>query len=145
MKKNTPVVRNYKNEDFPEIVDVWKKVSMWKPERGDSKEVIERTIKNGGKLLVLELDGKVIGTSWLTHDHRRTYLHHFAIKPEFQGKGYSKILLEKTIESAKKMGYQLKLEVHNTNVKAKRLYEKYGFKKLDGYEVYIIRDIQTIS
>ncbi len=118
---------------------------MWKPERGDSREVIERTIKNGGKLLVLELNGEIIGTSWLTHDHRRTYLHHFAIKPEFQGKGYSKILLEKTIESAKKIGYQLKLEVHKTNIRAKRLYEKYGFRILDGYEVYIIRDLNKLE
>ena len=38
-------------------------------------------------------------------------------------------------------GFQVKLEVHVTNLKAINLYKKYGFEYLGDYKVYIIRDI----
>ncbi len=135
-------IRDYRESDFKEIVKIWEKVGMWRPERADSEEVIKATLRNGGFLIVVEINEKIIGTSWVSNDGRRAYLHHFAISPEYQGKGLSKPLLDETLKRVKNLGLQLKLEVHKDNIIAKALYEKYGFKKLEGYEVYIIRDIQ---
>jgi ribosomal protein S18 acetylase RimI-like enzyme len=140
------LIRDYRDGDYPEIFNLWHITDLDNPVRGDNKETIDRTLKLGGKLLVLEsITGKqVIGTSWMTYDGRRIMLHHFAILPEYQGKGLSKILLKECLKFCKEIGAQVKLEVHSHNIKAVSLYTKFGFKHLGGYNVYIIRDISKL-
>jgi ribosomal-protein-alanine N-acetyltransferase len=93
-------------------------------------------------LLLLEhrADSKVVGTSWISCDGRRLFLHHFGIRPSFQGRGLSKILLRETLAHARAVEMQIKLEVHRANLRAIELYRKGGFEALGEYEVYIIRD-----
>lgn len=138
-------IRDYKPEDYLEVEELWKDTEMGGGERGDDNEIIEETIQLGGKLFILEdiSTGKIIGTSWLTQDGRRIYLHHFGIKPEHQGKGYSKILLKESLNFARNTGKQIKLEVHKNNIKAVELYRKGGFKYLGDYDIYIIRDLDN--
>jgi ribosomal protein S18 acetylase RimI-like enzyme len=140
------VIRDYRNSDYPEIAKLWKATDMDNPVRGDNQETIERTLKLGGKFLVLEsvTTKQVIGTSWMTYDGRRIMLHHLGISPEYQGNGFSKILLKESLKYCKEVGVQVKLEVHSQNIHAVSLYAKFGFKQLTGYNVYIIRDISKL-
>lgn len=140
-------VREYLPGDFNAINQLWKDTNMGGSMRGDNEETIERTIKAGGKLFVLEnpLSPEIIGTSWLSHDQRRIYIHHFGIKPAFQGKGYAHLLMKASMDFAQSTGMQIKLEVHKDNVKAVQLYKKWGFNYLGDYEVYIIRDYKLIQ
>ncbi len=137
-----PLIRDYIAADFPEVNQLWNDTGMGGAVRGDDEQVISNTLNTGGRLRIMttEESGEIIGTSWLTTDHRRTYLHHFGIKPAWQGQGLSKMLLEDSLEIARQAGMQIKLEVHETNLKALHLYKKYGFKYLGDYEVYIIRE-----
>jgi ribosomal-protein-alanine N-acetyltransferase len=140
------VIRDYRDSDYPEIAKLWQATDMDNPVRGDTRETIERTLKLGGKLLVLEsvTTKQVIGTSWMTYDGRRIMLHHLGILPEYQGNGFSKILLKESLRFCKEVGVQVKLEVHSQNIHAVSLYNKFGFKHLTGYNVYIIRDISKL-
>jgi ribosomal protein S18 acetylase RimI-like enzyme len=115
--------------------------------RGDNRETIGETIALGGRLFVLEdrLTHRVIGTSWLTLDGRRIYLHHFGIDPRYQGKGYSGLLLKVSLDHARSTGLQIKLEVHKDNELAEAIYIKAGFKYLGDYKVYIIRDYNSVE
>jgi ribosomal protein S18 acetylase RimI-like enzyme len=140
-------IRDYWAADFPHVADIWERTGISTPGRGDSAEVIENTLRRKGRLLVLVEDesSTVIGTSWLTNDGRRLYLHHFAIAPERQGRGLSKPLLRESLRIAKEIGLQVKLEVHHGNERAINFYEKAGFKRLGDYDVYIIRDLNEIK
>jgi [ribosomal protein S18]-alanine N-acetyltransferase len=140
-------VRDYSQGDFKEINQLWKDTGMGGSARGDQEETIELTLRSGGRLFILEncLTKEIIGTSWLTHDQRRIYMHHFGIKPEYQGKGFARMLLKSSIDFAKKSGMQIKLEVHRDNLKAIQMYKKSGFNYLGDYKVYIIRDYNAIQ
>lgn len=133
--------RDYQSGDFCQVISIWKETGLGNEERGDDEKIILSTIKSGGKFIMMfeQRTDKLIGTSWITNDHRRLYLHHFGIAKEFQGKEFSKPLLDKSMEFAKKTGLQIKLEVHKDNEIARELYEKYGFKYLGDYLVYIVR------
>jgi len=134
--------------DFPGIMEVWSATGLSRPERGDDEATIERSIAMGGAMFVMceeDDDRKVTGTSWLTFDGRRLHMHHFGIAPAFQGRGLSAELLRESLRLVKEKGYQVKLEVHRTNEAAVRLYRKAGFEYLGDYDVYIIRDIQSIE
>jgi len=139
-------IREYTESDYPEVIRLWESLGLGGAHRGDDKKIIQRTIQMGGKLLLMTDAGSedVIGTCWLTLDGRRTYLHHFGIHPDHQGKGLSNSLLDASLKLAKTFGMQIKLEVHRDNQKAVRIYTKAGFTYLGDYHVYIIRDISTI-
>ncbi|OQY00451.1 MAG: hypothetical protein B6I20_08690 [Bacteroidetes bacterium 4572_117] len=145
MKTENFTIRDYKPENYSDVMHLWQKTGLNTPGRGDDEHIIEKTILVGGKLLLLfnGKTNKIIGSSWLTSDGRRLYLHHFAIIHEFRGRGLSKLLLSKSLDYAKEIGQQIKLEVHQKNIVAKNLYKKAGFKYLGDYEVHIIRDINS--
>ncbi len=141
------LIREYTDGDYPEMTGLWEKLGLGGAHRGDDIRVIRHTIDMGGQILLLiEHQTKaIVGTSWLTVDGRRTYLHHFGIHADFQGKGLANILLNASLSLAKTFGMQIKLEVHKDNAKALGLYKKAGFTYLGDYLVYIIRDISAIA
>lgn len=144
---NLFLIRDYEEGDFQEIDRLWTMTGLGGEQRGDNAETIENSINIGGKFLVLieKSSGKLIGTSWMTFDGRRIHLHHFAISPSLQGKGLSKLLVKESLLFAKQKGYQIKLEVHQSNTKAINLYKKSGFNFLGDYDVYIIRNLNEIE
>ena len=135
------IIRDYISEDFEEVLNLWILTGMGGKERKDNHEVIINTIENGGKLIILENGNKIIGTSWLTTDNRRIFLHHFGIHPDFQGQGLSHVLMNATMEYIKEKGMQVKLEVQKDNFKALNLYKKYKFIDFTDYELMMKRDI----
>jgi len=147
MKNKELIIRDYRDADFPDIDQLWNLTGMGGSARADDREVIRRTLSQGGKLIVLEdkEEYRVIGTSWLTQDGRRLYLHHFSIHPDYQGNGFAWKILDASMEYARETGLQIKLEVHQSNEKAINLYLKAGFKYLGDYDVYIIRKYDSMS
>jgi len=136
-------IRQFQDSDYNAVLEVWSQTDMGGAHRGDNLDVIKDTLSNGGQLFVLvdENDAKIVGTSWITNDSRRLYLHHFGILPEYQGKGLSNILMNQTMQYARDKKLQIKLEVHKNNSIARHLYEKYGFKYLGDYDVFIVREV----
>ncbi len=138
---NDFLLRTFTTNDYPEVLSLWELTGLGGEHRGDNLEIIQKTLEAGGIFFILEYlpKNKIIGTAWITNDMRRLYLHHFGIHPDFQGKGLSHILAKACVEFGKKLNLQMKLEVHKNNIIAKRLYEKYLFKFLGDYEIFIIR------
>ena len=139
--KNRIVIRDYEPSDYKNVQNLWDFTGMGGKERGDDNDVIVKTIKAGAKFLIMEKNEMIIGTAWLTHDFRRTYLHHFGIHPDFQGQGLANKLMDKCMVLLNEIGYQVKLEVHTENVKAINLYKNYGFIDFPGYELMMNRTI----
>ncbi len=129
---------------FEKVSLFWENNGLGGSHRGDSLQIIVETLKSGGHLLLM-IDDKqnIIGTSWLTNDKRRTYIHHFGIREDCRRKGLAGILLECCLAYAKMDGYQVKLEVHRDNIPAQNLYRKYGFSDLGDYQVLIMRKLTS--
>jgi ribosomal protein S18 acetylase RimI-like enzyme len=140
-------VRHYQRGDFPSIMEIWTATELSRPERGDDEAAVERSLGIGGVMLVMceGPEQEIIGTSWMTYDGRRLHLHHFGITPRRQGRGLSHLLLKETLKVVKEKKCQVKLEVHRSNEKAIKLYMQAGFEYLGDYDVYIMRDVQSIE
>ncbi|MBI9053642.1 MAG: GNAT family N-acetyltransferase [Bacteroidales bacterium] len=144
---NNHKVRDYSNKDFEGLNKLWQETNLGGAQRGDNAKIIEQSIKLGGKLILLENSEtkEIIGSSWMTFDGRRLHLHHIGVKPEFQNQGLGKLLTRESLKFAKKKGYQIKLEVHKDNNKAINIYKKLGFLFLGDYNVYIVRNLDSIN
>ncbi|MEX0988478.1 MAG: GNAT family N-acetyltransferase [Bacteroidales bacterium] len=135
------IVRDYHPDDFNALFQLWESLEMAAGERGDNPAIIRQTLEKGGKLLVLEDPGtgSIIGSSWMTFDGRRIFLHHFGIREDFQRKGLGTKLAVASLMFIKEKGYQVKLEVHKDNIAAIKLYEKAGFESFPDYDILMIR------
>ncbi len=139
---NKTVIVTKLNEVYYQAASaLWTISGVGNPARGDTFEAVEKTLINGGRLILVYEDNTAIGTVWLTHDHRRLYIHHMAVHPEYQNKGYGKILMQEALAFAKELKLQTKLEVHPDNLPANKLYAQFGFEALDGYRIMIKRDV----
>jgi ribosomal protein S18 acetylase RimI-like enzyme len=137
---------DYSPEYYQDLNRFWNELGLGGSHRGDNEIIISETIKFGGHLILMINEvSKIIGTSWLTNDKRRTYLHHFGISKEYQKQGLASKLLEYSMVLAANDGLQIKLEVHKENESAIKLYSKYGFNYLGDYEVLINRQIGRIE
>jgi len=139
--------RDYHQDDFESVSKLWELTGVGNPLRGDDKTTINKTISMGGKFIILtdNKTSEIIGSSWITNDGRRLYLHHFAIHPKYQGLKLSHLLLKESFRFIKNVGLQVKLEVHKDNKVALNLYKNAGFKYLGDYHVYIIRNLNDID
>ena len=139
-------IREYTSGDYDQIQNLWAQTGLGSAARGDNQQIIEHSISMGGRLLVAVLStAEIIGTSWMTFDGRRLHLHHFGVSPAYQRKGVGDRLTIESLRFAKQKGYQIKLEVHQSNTPAIALYKKHGFQFLGDYDVYIIRDLNGIN
>jgi ribosomal protein S18 acetylase RimI-like enzyme len=136
------IIRDYRESDYPSLMQLWSETKLAAPERKDDAAVIKRCNEMGGRLLVMEDvdEGKIIGSSWMTWDGRRMYLHHFGIHPQWQQRGFGTRLAEASLEWISSTGQQVKMEVHRKNKAAIMLYKKFGFTAFEEYDLFMIRE-----
>ncbi len=86
-------------------------------------------IDRGGFIFLAKLNDKIIGTAGLSKEHEGEFeLIKMGVVPEHQGKGISKMLLEKCIDKAKEIGAKRLILYSNSQLqRAIKLYSKYGF------------------
>ena len=104
-------------------------------EEHESREIVDRYVAEAlkdpeSRLYILLKDGQVIGTCTVDLSTNTNYLYGLAIAELERGKGYGsylvKSLVNKLIEQNDKA---FQIAVEDSNVGAKRLYEKIGFVK----------------
>ena len=104
-------------------------------EEHESREVVDRYVAEAlkdpeSRLEILLKDGQVIGTCTVDLSTNTNYLYGLAISELERGKGYgsylAKSLVNQLIEQNDK---EFQIAVEDSNVGAKRLYEKIGFVK----------------
>lgn len=101
----------------------------------EEKDFIVNMQKAGTKLqLIAEIDGKIIGNCAVRSiSNRLRYQHRaslgFAICKDYWGLGIGSHMIQTCIDFCKTEGFeQLELEVVTDNLRAMKLYEKFGFK-----------------
>lgn len=96
-----------------------------------SKEAYEKEITNPlANYRVITVNDEVVayGGFWKIIDEAD--INNIAVKKEYRGKGYGKMLMNALIEDAKKQNIKaMTLEVRVTNKSAIALYKKLGFKE----------------
>ena len=103
-----------------------------------SRDSIEKTLSNETlSYYVLLNENVVVGFFECLIIAPEAELFDIAVKDEFQGKGYSKILMDYFLNLAKQASCDtVFLEVNSINHKALNLYRKYGFVQFDVRKKY---------
>ena len=104
-------------------------------EEHESREVVDRYVAKALKdpescLYILLKNGQVIGTCTVDLSSNTNYLYGLAIAKLERGKGYGSYLAKSLVNQLiEQNDREFQIAVEDSNVGAKRLYEKIGFVK----------------
>lgn len=93
------------------------------------RHTLLRAFREGGEVLVAEVDARVVGFAQLMHgpDHATGELSMLYVLPAYQGRGVGRLLLRRAADRLLARGYRrLLLGVLAGNVRARAFYERQG-------------------
>ncbi len=122
-------IRKFSMKHYEEAMKIWKKTGLTITP-SDDKKGIKIMIKRNPKLcLVGIMDKKVVATVMGGFDGRRGYVHHLAVDPALQKKGFGKTMLSELIKRFKRMNvYKIHLFVEKESSHVLDFYLKLGWE-----------------
>ena len=129
--KNVPAaVCPMKIGDYDEIVALWRSVpGMGMNNLDDSREGIGRFLsRNPSSNFVLRTKDGLVGTVLAGHDGRRGGLYHLAVRPDQQGRGFGRALVNAAADALRREGIsKVSAHVFVSNTEGNRFWDKMGF------------------
>jgi RimJ/RimL family protein N-acetyltransferase len=134
MSEKTWMIREIQQTDTEELFSLLNSLdeqtkSFFHPHPFDFTTIREICKGKQDHYFVMVVGKKIMGYSFLRLFGYKVPSFGIIIKNEFSGKGYGTILTQWTVEKAKALGYEkVILKTYKENLRAKRIYEKIGFK-----------------
>jgi ribosomal protein S18 acetylase RimI-like enzyme len=102
----------------------------------DLNDIQANYIDSGGVFIVVEAEGKLIGTgALLPQGNHAARIVRVSVHPDFRRAGIGRAITAHLIESARLTGYaKLLVETTDTWEPAIRLYQDFGFVEVDRYD-----------
>ena len=101
------VIRNYDDEDFPQVEELLKKSGIYWPAY-DRREILKKKIDNDPEsIIVAEENGKVVGTIFFVYDPWSSYILHLAVDAEHRNKGIGTRLFQTAEQRLKARGKKI--------------------------------------
>lgn len=97
-----------------------------------SCQTLKKEISNPNSYyIVAKLNSEIVGFAGIWKSVDDLHITNIVVKKDFRKNGIGSLLLQKLISLTNELGYkELTLEVNSSNVSAKKLYLKFGFKEL---------------
>jgi ribosomal protein S18 acetylase RimI-like enzyme len=94
---------------------------------GETWEHFVQIAQQVGQVYGVYRDGQLAGYYWIEEREKALHLHGILVKAEFRGQGIGTAILEKLQEEYAGRMELIELGVHDSNGRAKALYERMGF------------------
>lgn len=117
---------------YDEVVQLWKKAGI-SVGSSDLKEEIEKMLeRNPNLFLIGKIKEKIIAVVMGGFDGRRGYVHHLAVDPIHQKKGYGKIMMHDLISDFRRIGvHKIHLFIERQNQAVVDFYSNLGWQMRD--------------
>ncbi|MFX0010759.1 MAG: GNAT family N-acetyltransferase [Candidatus Hermodarchaeota archaeon] len=125
-------IENFNLQHYHEVLELWKKAGI---AIGSSDSIEETALileRNPDLFLVGKEQEKIIAVVIGAFDGRRGYVHHLAVDPDYQRKGYGKAIMNELTERFKQKRIQkIHLFIQKENKKVLDFYNKQGWEVRD--------------
>lgn len=108
----------------------------------EEENIISAILQSEKSCMLIAIDDdKVVGVGNLVENRRKRINHHvslaISVDKSYWGKGVSQSLMNGLISFAKEKHVEIiSLEVFEDNIRARKLYEKYGFEEIGYFKNY---------
>ena len=93
-----------------------------------SKDEFDHLFRTVGQVYCVYDDAQMSGFYWIEKRENTLHLHGLVLKTQFHGKGIGTQILEKLVTENHGKVKEIELGVHDSNVRAIKLYERHGFE-----------------
>ncbi|MBY9003227.1 MAG: GNAT family N-acetyltransferase [Candidatus Lokiarchaeota archaeon] len=116
-------------ESYETVINIWRKSGI-SIGSSDTKEELERMLQRNPTLFLIgKINKRIIGVVMGGSDGRRGYIHHLAIDPDYQRRGYGKMILDRLIEKFRQMGvHKVHLFIEKYNIDVVKFYQNLGWE-----------------
>ncbi|MFX1281258.1 MAG: GNAT family N-acetyltransferase [Promethearchaeota archaeon] len=117
-------IENYSMKYYGNVVKLWRKAGISVGSSDTEEEIESMLIRNPNLLLIGKLNEKVIAIVMGGFDGRRGYVHHLAVDPIYQKKGYGKMIMDELINRFRKIGvHKIHLFIEKDNKEVVNFYK----------------------
>ncbi|MFX1314075.1 MAG: GNAT family N-acetyltransferase [Promethearchaeota archaeon] len=122
-------IKKFTMDLYEDIIRLWKKAGI-NVSSSDTREELNRMLqRNPNLFLIGEFRNKIISVVMGGFDGRRGYVHHLAIDPDYQKKGYGKMIMDELIERFRKKGvHKIHLFIQKNNQEVVSFYQHLGWE-----------------
>ncbi|MHA1304946.1 MAG: GNAT family N-acetyltransferase [Candidatus Heimdallarchaeaceae archaeon] len=125
-------IKKFTIDMYPDVFALWKAVDLTLGSSDTEEETKRMLERNPDLFLVGEEDGKIVGVVIGGFDGRRGYVHHLAVDPAYQKRGYGKLLMEELTRKFAEMNvHKVHLFIEKRNIGVVDFYEKLGWHVRD--------------
>jgi len=125
------IIREFIIEDYDSLITLWNDAKLpFKPKGRDRRDKIEYELKHRRNIfLVAEINGKLVGSVFGTHDGRKGWINRLAVSPEFQRQDVAKKLIAEVEDRFSELGIDIiACLVEDWNTKSLQVFKKLGYK-----------------
>ncbi|MFX0076243.1 MAG: GNAT family N-acetyltransferase [Candidatus Hermodarchaeota archaeon] len=125
-------IENFSMYDYQEVLALWKKAGIGVGSSDTKEETALILEYNPGLFLIGKEQEKIIAVVIGAFDGRRGYVHHLAVDPDYQKKGYGKKIMDDLIERFRqKRIHKIHLFIQKDNKDVLEFYKKQGWETRD--------------
>jgi len=125
-------IEKFSIEFYEDIVSLWKKAGISVGSSDTLEETIRVLQRNPDLFLIGKINNKIICVVIGGFDGRRGYVHHLAVDPDYQKKGYGKKIMDELIEKFREMGvHKIHLFIEKYNKDVVDFYQNLGWEIRD--------------
>ena len=112
-------IEKFSMKFYEKVIQLWRNAGI-SVGSSDTKEELERIVQRNPQLFLIgKIDEKLISVVIGGFDGRRGYVHHLAVDPDYQKKGYGKLMMDELMKKFRELGVHkvhLFIEKHNKAV-----------------------------
>ncbi len=122
-------IEKFSMKFYDEVIELWKNAGI-SVGSSDSKHEVEKMLKRNPDLFLIgTLKEKIISVVMGGFDGRRGYIHHLAVNPTYQRKGYGTKIITKLIEEFRQKGiHKIHLFIEKRNMEVMDFYRNLGWE-----------------
>ena len=128
MTESSLLIRPFQEGDEVALVSLWNMCKLTVPWNNPYKDIVRKLQVQAELFLVGYLEDKLIASVMAGYDGHRGYINYFAINPDFQARGYGKLLMNNVENRLRELGCpKINLQIRAGNDKVFSYYQKLGF------------------
>lgn len=121
-------IRAFKESDRKSVIALWTACGLPRPWNDPNKDISRKLSVQPELFFVGEINGNVIASAMAGYDGHRGHVFYLAVLPEYQRRGYGRLLMGKVEESLRSMGCpKLNIVVRGSNDKVLAFYGSLGY------------------
>lgn len=121
-------IRSFAINDEQAVIDLWTNCGLVRPWNNPHLDIARKLSEQPELFLVVEVDGKVVGSVMAGYDGHRGWIYYLAVDPDQRGNSYGRALVDAAEQLLLQRGCpKVNLMIRNGNERVQAFYRQLGY------------------